>query len=70
MSDTIQKTHTWVAIGPAGTMGWISNDPDGYTFRLVSDTKPRGVFPTLDVAKNALYASLLPGSDWPEFSEH
>jgi hypothetical protein len=28
------------------------------------------VYPTLDVAKSALHASMLPGSEWPDFREH
>ena len=70
MSDTAVTGHTWLAQGPAGTVGWISRVADGYTFRLVKDTQPRAVYPSLDVAKSALHASLVPGSDWPEFIEH
>jgi hypothetical protein len=68
--DTSAKTRTWLAIGPAGTIGWISGAEDGFTFTLVNDREVRGPFPTLDVAKSALYSRLPPGTDWPEFSEH
>lgn len=70
MSDTSTTQHTWVALGPAGTTGWITRDGQGYTFTLVNDRAERGSYPTLDVAKSALHASLGPGADWPEFSEH
>jgi hypothetical protein len=62
--------HTWVAFGPAGAVGSIHPIEGGYTFRLLRDGRYRGVFPTLGVAKSALHASLLPGSEWPEFREH
>lgn len=61
---------TWVASGPAGAVGTVHQTESGYTFRLLSDDGYRGNYPTLEVAKSALYASLLPGSEWPEFSEH
>ena len=70
MSDTTTTTRTWVANGPAGTLGWIRRREDGYTFNLVGDDGERAVYPSLEVAKSALHASLVPGSDWPEFSEH
>jgi hypothetical protein len=70
MSDTTVSTHTWIAMGPAGTVGWITTAGTGYTFKLVSDTSERSVYPSLEVAKSALHASLAPGSDWPEFREH
>jgi hypothetical protein len=62
--------QTWVAFGPAGALGSIHRVKDGYTFKLLSDDGFRGVYPSLEVAQSALYASLLPGSDWPEFREH
>jgi hypothetical protein len=70
MSDTSTTTRTWLANGPAGTLGWVRRMPDGYTFNLVGDEGTRAVYPSLDVAKSALHASLVPGSDWPEFREH
>ena len=30
----------------------------------------RAAYPTLEVAKRALHAALLPGAEWPEFREH
>ena len=45
-------------------------DDGSYTFRLLTDENARGEYPSLDVAKSALHASLLPGAEWPEFREH
>ena len=70
MSDNTTTERRWVAFGPAGAVGSIHRTGDGYEVRLMSDDAPRGSYPTLDVAKSALHASLLPGSDWPEFREH
>lgn len=70
MSDTTLVRQTWVAFGPAGALGSIHTAEGGYTFRLLDDTAARSVYPTLAVAKSALYAALEPGSEWPEFKEH
>jgi hypothetical protein len=70
MSDMTLTGQTWVAFGPAGAVGSIHRVADGFTFRLISDDDFRSVYPTLDVAKSALHASLLPGAEWPEFREH
>jgi hypothetical protein len=70
MSNTTVDTHTWVAFGPAGAIGSISAANGGFTYRLMGDSAPRGTYPTLAVAKSALYSALVPGSDWPEFKEH
>lgn len=61
---------TWVAFGPAGALGTVHKIGDSYTFKLLSDEDYRSNYPSLDVAKNALYAALDPGTDWPEFREH
>ena len=71
MSDRSTVTEQrWVAFGSAGAVGSIHRTADGYEVRLMSDETPRGAYPTLDVAKSALHASMLPGSDWPEYREH
>jgi hypothetical protein len=62
--------QTWVASGPSGAIGSIHRVEDGYTFKLLTDDDFRGVYPTLEAAKGALFASLLPGSERPEFREH
>ena len=75
MSDTAHDNavltgQTWVAFGPAGALGSVHGVEGGYTFKLVTDDGFRAVYPTLQAAQGALHASLLPGSDWPEFREH
>jgi len=70
MSEKTVAEQRWVAFGPAGAIGSIHRIDEGYEVRLMGDASPRGSYPTLDVAKSALHASLLPGSDWPEFREH
>lgn len=68
-SSVIEKT--WVAYGSNGVVGSVHRvDGGGYTFRLLADDSPRGDYPSLEIAKSALHASLPPGSEWPEFTEH
>ena len=71
MSDRETATdQRWVAFGPAGAVGSIHRTGDGFAVRLMDAADYRGVYPTLDVAKSALHASMLPGSEWPDFREH
>lgn len=70
MSNMTLTGQTWVAFGPAGAVGSIHRVEGGYTFKLLADDSYRAVYPSLEVAKSALHASLLPGSDWPDFREH
>ncbi|CAN5295910.1 hypothetical protein BH11ACT3_BH11ACT3_13520 [soil metagenome] len=71
MSDRMTATdQRWVAFGPAGAIGSIHRTDDGFAVKLMSDGEVRGVYPTLDIAKSAMHASLPTGSDWPEFREH
>lgn len=70
MSNMTLTGQTWVAFGPAGAVGSIHRVEDGFTFKLRTDEGFRAVYPSLEVAKSALHASLLPGSEWPEFREH
>jgi hypothetical protein len=69
-SDELVAEQTWVAFGPAGAVGSVHRTSEGYTFRLLSDDDSRGTYPSLEVAKSALFAALEPGSEWPEFREH
>ncbi|WP_423923385.1 methyltransferase [Frigoribacterium sp. 2-23] len=62
--------QTWVATGPAGVVGSINRTTEGFAVRLASRDEFSGEYPTLAVAKSALFASLGPGADYPEFSEH
>ena len=70
-STTLTLTgKIWVAIGPSGVVGSIHQSRAGFTFKLLRDSDYRAIFPTLDIAKQALHASLLPGSERSEFREH
>ena len=62
--------QTWVAAGPAGTVGSIGRTTDGFVVRLAGRAEASGEYPTLAVAKSALFAALGPGADYPEFREH
>ena len=71
MSDRQTMTEQrWVAFGTAGAVGSIHRTDDGFEVRLMSDATPHGMYPTLDVAKSALHATMLPGSEWPDYREH
>ncbi len=70
MSDTLEARQTWVAFGPAGALGAVHRTDGGLTFTLMDDAGVRGTFPSLQVAKSALHASLEVGADWPDFREH
>lgn len=62
--------RTWVAFGATGAVGSIHESSDGFAAKLLTDSESRGSYPTLEIAKNAIYAGMLPGSDWPDFREH
>ena len=70
MTDHTLTGQTWVAFTQAGAVGSVHRVTDGFTFKLLTDEGFRGVYATLDAAKAALHASLLPGTAWPEFREH
>lgn len=69
-TTTTIVSRTWVARGPAGAVGSIHRTDEGFAIRQTRDEAYHGVYPTLDVAKRALHASLGPGADRPEFVEH
>ncbi len=69
MSDTTTR-RLWVAYGPAGVVGKIQKDADGYAVHMAGKPDQLGVYPSMEIAKNALHAHLKPGSDRPEFREH
>ena len=66
------ETHhaLWVAYGSSGVVGTVRKDDDGYTVTMAGAGEAHGTYPSMDIAKNALFARLSPGSDWPEFREH
>ncbi|GAA1961072.1 methyltransferase [Microbacterium aquimaris] len=68
---TTETTHgLWVAYGPAGVVGSIRHDDEGYTVTMAGADETTGTYPTMEIAKNALHAHLKPGSDWPQFRQH
>jgi len=69
---TNAQTHRlWVAHNDTGTgVGTIQQDGDVYTVRMLGRDEPAGTYPSMEVAKNALFSQLKPGSAWPEFREH
>ncbi|GAA0956629.1 methyltransferase [Frigoribacterium faeni] len=70
MSDQTTTRQTWVAIGPSGTVGSIHRTHEGFVVRMPSRDATGGEYPTLAVAKSALFAALGPGAEYPEFHEH
>lgn len=68
--DTTTTEQRWVAFGDAGAIGSIHRSGDAYEVRLMKDDAAHGSYPTLDAAKAAIHASMLPGSERPEFREH
>jgi hypothetical protein len=71
VSDRVTATdQRWVAFGSNGAIGSIHRTDDGFAVKRMSDGEVHGVYPTLDIAKSAMHASLPSGSDWPEFREH
>lgn len=69
MSET-QTRRLWVAYGPVGALGTVRKDDGGYAVTLAGADAALGTYESLDVAKNALYSHLKPGTEWPEFREH
>lgn len=60
----------WVAYGTSGVTGTIRKTADGYLVTMAGGDAPVGEYPTMEIAKSALYSRMTPGSDWPQFREH
>jgi hypothetical protein len=69
MTET-RTRRLWVAYGPAGAVGSIRTEDGAYIVTMARADAPVGSYESLDVAKNALFSQLKPGTDWPEFREH
>lgn len=69
MSETATR-RIWVAYGPNGVVGKIQKEADGYRVHMAGKDEPLGVYPSMEIAKNAVHSHLKPGSDRPEFREH
>jgi hypothetical protein len=70
MSTAQSNRALWVAYGEPGVVGSIRKDEAGYTVTMAGADAPSGVYPSMEIAKNALHARMAPGSDWPQFREH
>lgn len=60
----------WVAYGDGRVVGAIRKHEDAYTVTIAGADDVLGTYPTMDVAKSALHASLSPGAEWPTFRQH
>jgi len=70
MSDNTTMTgQRWVGFGPAGALGSIHRTEDGFLVKMLGGVPDRQ-YPSLEVAKSALHATLPTGSEWPDFREH
>lgn len=69
MTDNTMTGQRWVAFGPAGAIGSIHRTDGGFLVKLL-DAPDGREYPSLEVAKSALHATMPGGSDWPEFREH
>jgi hypothetical protein len=70
MSATETHHALWVAYGTSGVVGSIRKDEGGYTVTMAGADASAGTYPSMEIAKSALHARMIPGSDWPEFREH
>ncbi len=70
MSTTETHHALWVAYGANGVAGSIRKEDDGYTVTMAGAGASAGTYPSMAIAKNALHARMIAGSDWPEFREH
>ena len=62
--------QSWLAVGPAGAVGTVHRTAGGFAVRLAGRDEFSGEYPTLSVAKSALFAALGPGAEYPDFREH
>jgi len=65
---TTTTSQRWVAFGAAGALGSIHRVDDGFLLKMLDGSERR--YPSLEVAKSALHATLPTGSEWPDFREH
>lgn len=70
MTDTTTHRALWVAYGPSGVVGTIRKSDAGYIVTMAGADASVGEYPTMEIAKSALYAHLPAGADWPQFREH
>jgi hypothetical protein len=70
VTQTLDETVTWVAIGPAGAVGSIRFVDAEYRVDMYGRSGRSGSYSTLDAAKRAVHAALGPLADRPEFRAH
>lgn len=68
-NTTTLTGQRWVAFGPAGAVGSIHRTDEGFLVRMLDGSVERE-YPSLEVAKRAMHATLPTGSDRLEFREH
>jgi hypothetical protein len=68
-NTTTLTGQRWVAFGPAGAVGSIHRTDAGFLVRMLDGSEDRE-YPSLDVAKSAMHATLPAGADRLEFREH
>jgi hypothetical protein len=68
-SPTSTLTRTWVAHTPTGVVGSVHRTADGFAVKRAGHDAS-GTYPTLEVAMQALHASLGPGAERPDFVAH
>ena len=66
----ITTRRLWVAYGSAGAVGTIEKNGTDYAVKMAGADTALGSYPSMEIAKNALFSHLKPGTDWPEFREH
>ena len=71
MSSDAKKKMQYRRLGRSGLQVSVLSFGSWVTFdNQMKDDAALGSYPTLEVAKSALHASMMPGSDWPEYREH
>ncbi|GEK86718.1 methyltransferase [Microbacterium aerolatum] len=68
--STIGTRGLWVAHGTNGVVGSIRHEEDDYVVVMVGADAETGRYPSLEVAKGALYSHMRPGSSWPRYEQH
>ncbi len=68
--STTSTRGLWVAHGPNGVVGSIRHEKDDYIVVMARADAETGRYPTLSVAKGALFSHMTPGSAWPRFDQH
>jgi len=67
---TTSTSGLWVAHGSNGVVGSIRHVEDDYVVVMAGADAETGRYPSLQVAKGALFSHMRAGSDWPRYEEH